>query len=43
MSESLGQGYGLVCYYILLSLRPLFEIYDFHVSRASEKIIWKDV
>lgn len=41
MSESLGQGYGLVCYYILLSLRPLVEIYNFYFSRASE--ICKDL
>lgn len=37
VSESLGQGYGLVCYYILLSLRPLVEIYDFHVSEHQRR------
>lgn len=42
ISESLGQEYGLGCY-ILLGLRPLVEIYNSHFSRASEKIICKDV
>lgn len=33
MGESLDQGYGLVYYYILLSLRPPVEIYNFHYFR----------
>lgn len=36
MGESLGQGYGLVYYCILPSLRPLVEICNFHFFREDD-------